>query len=241
MNCLECQDILQRRLDGGPTAPNPALDQHLAQCAPCRVRHAAARRLLDGLRAYPQPALPAAFAARVVDAVLRDRARRRARVRRSLYVTAALAASILFMLLIAYIRQPNPGDGNMDPVPIVHDSVPRHETVPPTGSDNKKETEKQEERKAPTSDTFASLTGRLADKTLDQAKALWTVANPIESLPAGELPNVKELAPAAEPLRQAKQDATESLSAVTQSARRAFDYFARELPMPDMPQNAEPK
>jgi hypothetical protein len=240
MNCLECQEILQRRLDSGSTAPNPALDQHLAQCAPCRERHAAACRLLDGLGAFPRPTLPAAFAARVVDAVLRDRARRRARVRRSLYVTAALAASILIMLLIAYFRPLISGEGKTDPGQMV-DVVPRHDVVPPNVPDTKKEPEKKDERKAPRADTFASLTGRLADKTLDQAKALWTVANPVEGLPVGELPTVKELEPAAEPLRQAKQDATESLTAVTHSARRAFDYFARELPMPDLPQSAESK
>jgi hypothetical protein len=240
MNCLECQDILQRRLDGGPTASDPALDQHLAQCAPCRERHAAARRLLDGLQAFPHPTLPAAFAARVVAAVLRDRARRRARVRRSLYVTAALAASILFMLLIAYLRPPGHGDGKTDPGPMA-DGVPKQIIVPPPVGDHKKVPEKKDERKATKADTFAALTGRLADKTLDQAKALWTVANPVEGLPVGDLPNVKELEPAAEPLRQAKQDATESLSAVTHSARRAFDYFARELPMPDLSLSAEPK
>jgi hypothetical protein len=238
MNCLECQDILQRRLDGGPHAPNAALDQHLAQCAPCRERYAAARRLLDGLRAFARPTLPAAFAAKVVDAVLRDRARRRARVRRSLYVTAALAASILFMLLVAYFRPP--GDGKPETVPMV-EVIPRQEVVPPPVDVNKKEPEKKDEHKAPNGDSFASLTGRLADKTLDQAKALLTAANPVEALPVGELPNVKELEPAAEPLRQAKQDATESLSAVTHSARRAFDYFARELPTSDMPPSAELK
>jgi hypothetical protein len=235
MNCLECQDILQRRLDGGPATPNPALGQHLAQCAPCRERHAAARRLLDGLRTFPSPTLPAGFAARVVDAVLRDRARRRARVRRSLYVTAALAASILFMLLIAYFRPPSASDGNADPGPMA-DVVPRHDIAPPPVADKK-----EDERKAPKGDTFAALSGRLADKTLDQAKAMWTIANPVDGLPVGDLPNVKELEPVAEPLRQAQQDATESLGAVTHSARRAFDYFARELPMPDMPSSAESK
>jgi hypothetical protein len=240
MNCLECQEILQRRLDGDGTAPNPALDQHLAQCAPCRERHAAARRLLDGLRALPRPTLPAAFAARVVSAVLRDRERRRARVRRSLYVTAALAASILFMLLVAYLRQPNLGDGKTEPGPMVQEGIPRNDIVPPVG-DHKKGPEKKGERHDQKGDTFASLTGRLADKTLDQARVLWTAANPVEGLPVGELPSVKELEPAAEPLRQAKQDATESLNTVTHSARRAFDYFARELPMPEMSSSAEPK
>jgi hypothetical protein len=243
MNCLECQDILQHRLDGEPNAPNAALDHHLAQCAPCRERHAAARRLLDGLQAFPRPTLPAAFAGRVIAAVVRDRERRRARVRRSLYVTAALAASILFMLLIAYFRAPDP-DGKPDPGPIVHDATPRQDIVPPPVEDNNKQPEKKDERKHEQGDTLASLSERLADKTLDRARAMWTAANPVEGLPVGELPdvaNVKELEPAAEPLRQAKQDASDSLNAVTHSARRAFDYFARELPMLDMPPTVESK
>jgi hypothetical protein len=176
----------------------------------------------------------------VVDAVLRDRARRRARVRRSLYLTAALAASILVMVLVAYFRPPSSGDGKTEPGPVA-DGIQRQDFAPPPVGDNKKEPDKKDEHKAVKGDTFAALTGRLADKTLDQAKALWTVANPVDGLPVGELANVKELEPAAEPLRQAKQDAAESLNAVTHSARRAFDYFARELPMPEMPPSAELK
>jgi hypothetical protein len=196
--------------------------------------------LLDGLRTFPHPKLPDAFAVWVVDAVLRDRVRRRARVRRSLYVTAALAASILFMLLVAYFRPPSPGEGKTEPSPMVN-IVPKPDVVPPPAGNHQNEPEKNDTHKHKAPETFAALTGRLADKTLDQAKALLTAANPIDTLPVGELPNVKELEPAAEPLRQAQQDATESLSAVTHSARRAFDYFARDLPMPDMPPNADPK
>ena len=99
----------------------------------------------------------------------------------------------------------------------------------------------EQKEKDPKANSLAALTGRLADKTLDQAKVLWTVANPVEGMPMGDLPNVKELDPAAEPLRQARQEVSESVEAVSHSARRAFDYFARELPMLDMPPSAEPK
>ncbi len=79
MNCLECQEVLQRRLDGVSSPPDAALDQHLTACAICRQRHLAAPRLLEGLRAIPRPVPPPVLAARVVALALRDRQRRRLR------------------------------------------------------------------------------------------------------------------------------------------------------------------
>jgi predicted anti-sigma-YlaC factor YlaD len=35
MNCPECQDLLQRKLDG-ETVGGEALEFHLSQCATCR-------------------------------------------------------------------------------------------------------------------------------------------------------------------------------------------------------------
>ena len=108
MNCPECQDILQRRLDGATIAPDAALEQHLAQCTVCRERHAAARLLLTALKGAPGPVSSADLGARTLALVLRDRERRRLRLRRSVYVTAALAASILLMLVFAYAYRPAP-------------------------------------------------------------------------------------------------------------------------------------
>src|SRR5438067_8370033 len=111
MNCLESIEILQRRLDGSPATPDAALDQHLAQCPVCRERHAAARGLLEALKAVPRPQTSSALTSRLVAAVVRDRQRRRIRLRRSLYVTAALAASVLILLGLAYFNRPPPGEG----------------------------------------------------------------------------------------------------------------------------------
>ena len=225
MNCLECQDLLQQRLDGLPIAADPALDRHLSECAACRERHAAARAMLEALRAAPRPVPPVGFTSRVLAAAVRDRLRRRVRLRRSLIVTAALAASILIMLVLAYYKSAPDGDAKVQPGPIAQDPPKPAPPAPEKPHDPAKQ-------EAPP--TLAALTGKLADRTLDQAKALLAAANPVEGLPVGEMPNVptlEPLDPAAQPLRQGAQEAGESFQAVTRSARRALDYFSRELPM----------
>jgi anti-sigma factor RsiW len=229
MNCLESQELLQRRLDGAPPTPDRALEQHLAVCTACRERHAAARRLLEALKAIPQPIPPADLPSRIVATALRDRQRRRVRLRRSLYITAALAAAIVLMLLAGYLNRPASA-AKGDHAPVVRNT--------PLPDEGKKAPvlpapAKKKDEALP---SLAALSERLADKTLDQAKVLWTAANPIEGMPMGELPAVADLDPAAQPLRQAKQEVNEGLQAVGRSARRAFDYFSRELPMLELPQ-----
>ncbi len=228
MNCPESQAVLQRRLDGALVAPDAALEQHLAVCAVCRERHAAARQLLDVLRAQPQPVPPTGLPARVVAAALRDRQRRRLRLRRSLTVTAGLAAAIVLMLLAGYLNRPAPDDGKIDHGPIVQKPQP-DEKQPPV----RPQSEKQQDAAPP---SLVAISERLADQTLDQAKVLWTATNPVEGMPMGELPAVPDLDPAAPPLRQAKQEVSEGLQAVGRSAQRAFAYFSHDLPMLELPQ-----
>ena len=91
-------------------------------------------------------------------------------------------------MLIAWLKL-----GKPDPGPLVHEQTPKKDIVPPPIPPVVEKKEK--DLKA---NSLAALTGRLADKTLDQAKVLWTVANPVEGMPMGDLPNVKELDPAAE-------------------------------------------
>jgi hypothetical protein len=239
MNCPECQETLQRSLDGvptdgAPTAPDPLLERHLAECPTCRDRHRAARAMVEVLRTAPQPSLPNGWPARVVATALRDRQRRRLRVRRSLYGTAALAAAILIMLLFGYLTRPTPGEGKPQVGPQVRRDQPRKDPAPqPEADRDQARPEPRKKEDAPPS--FAELSSKLADRTLDQAKLLWTAANPVEGvpMPMGELPGVPDLDPAAQPLRQARQEMSEGLEAVSRSARRAIDYFVRELPMPE--------
>ena len=166
--------------------------------------------------------------------MLRDRQRRRIRLRRSLYVTAALAASVLIMLGIAYFNRPE-GDRKTEPGPLAEQ---KKDVPTPPAPEKKKEIEKHD---PPAS--LAALTGKLADKTLDQAKVLLAAANPMEEIPVANVnvPVLQPLDPAAEPLRQGAHDAGESVHAVTRSARRAFDYFAPMFDMPPAPENAAQK
>jgi hypothetical protein len=229
MNCLESQAILQRRLDGAAFVPDAELDQHLTTCAVCRDRHAAARPLLEALRVQSPPVPPQGLPARIVAAALRDRQRRRLRLRRSLTVTVGLAAAIVLMLFAGYLNRPGPEDGKVDQGPFVQ------QPQPSAKKQDSPQPQSEKPQDAPPTSLIA-LSERLADKTLDEAKVLWTAANPVEGMPMGELPAVPDLDPATQPLRQAKQEVNEGLQAVGRSAQRAFAYFSHELPMMELPQ-----
>jgi hypothetical protein len=78
----------------------------------------------------------------------------------------------------------------------------------------------------------AALTDRLAGKTREQARLLWTVAAPLDA--AAPLPDLAALPspldPAAQSLREAGQGVSAGLATVAGSARRAVVYFTREIP-----------
>lgn len=215
MNCLECQELLQNRLDGTPTDPGvaDALERHLHHCGACRQQHAAAARLVEGLQQQTMPKLPAGFALDTTHYVLRDRRHRQEKMRRRVLVTAALAAGILLTLFAAYWWVPRvPNQEPIPKTPFVKIDKPAHK--PP-------EVKKQEPKNA-----FAALTERLADTTRDHAKVVLVATNVEKLGPVGEIPMF-------EPgVREASQEVTEGVRTVTHSARRAFDFFARELPMP---------
>ena len=119
MNCHDCEELLQRRLDDArrgvrysePSGSVPGaleLDRHLAECQACRRTHAAAGLLLEGLESLPDVSPPIDFAWQTTAAVLRDRMRRRQKMHRRVLVTAALAASILLMAWLGNAWLPQP-------------------------------------------------------------------------------------------------------------------------------------
>src|SRR5438128_11769464 len=101
MNCPECQELLQRRLDGEILANSPELERHLSECLACREQHQAASRLLEALRSA-RPVLEGTPAPRIVMAVLRDR--RGPQHRR--WTGLALGGSLLLMALAGYLWWP---------------------------------------------------------------------------------------------------------------------------------------
>ena len=221
MNCLECREQLQKRMDGELVA-SQVLEQHLNQCATCREQHVAAQRLLDALKHLPNPKPSANFAQSMVTQVIRDRWHRQQRVRRRVFVTMGLAASVLFMLMLAYYWLPRTEKNDPQPKTPFVLQEPKKEVTPPKQSDEPK---KQEPRNA-----LTVLTNRVADTTRDHAKVVLAAAdlNAMEKLPA-----VNEL-PMNPNVLEAGQEVSDSVRTVTRNARKAFDFFARELPMPEI-------
>jgi hypothetical protein len=226
MNCLECQNLLQQRLDGATTLLAPDLDSHLAQCSSCRQLHLSGNVLLKGLKALPAPMAPMDFTKRLAAAVMKDRQLRRGRRRVRLVITAALAACLLIMTFAGYALLPVHRDTDFHPEIVAkkdsQENV-RKATTPPRLTQSV-----DEARQA-----FASLSERWAENAQKQTKLLLAATplpmSEIDVLPAGSA--ALELEPAAKSLQQAGQGVADTLQPVAQTARRAVAYFVRDLPV----------
>src|SRR5262249_33552532 len=119
MNCLECRELLQKRMDGEMICAQ-TLEPHLSQCTTCREQYAAAQRLLAATKLLSHAKPAANFAQSVVAQVMHDRRQRQQKMRRRVFVTtalAALAASVLLMLMLAYYWLPPTGSNDPAPKP----------------------------------------------------------------------------------------------------------------------------
>jgi hypothetical protein len=213
-------------MDGAESAPTPAIEHHWSECATCREQHAAMLRLLEGVRQLPVAALDPGFAHTMTQRVLRDRRQRQVKMRRRVLVTMALAASILFLLLVGYgMMPPTPAD---NPPPLVQTGQPGNNPVPPPPAESKRP-RKHEPRNA-----IASLSERWAGTTRDHAAVVIVAAelDTVQKLPA--MPELPVLDTGA---REAGQEVSDGVRAVTRNARRAFDFLAREIPMPEIESN----
>jgi hypothetical protein len=207
MNCADSENLLQERLDGG-AADRPGLEPHLAVCPTCRERHAAARRLEEGLRQLTPPAPPAGLTGRVATRVLADRDARLLRRRRLLRTVAAVAAAGLLVLLAVRDRPPAP-----EPVPPI--VAADHPAPPPTSL---------RDSVSEASSAVVDLTRRTADETVGQGRLLVPVVVGTPPDAAGD-PQAS-----VHPLREAGQGVSTGLDPVTDSARRALDLFLRDIP-----------
>jgi predicted anti-sigma-YlaC factor YlaD len=209
MNCLECQEWLQRRLDGEALPALPALDEHLAGCPKCRRQHQAVPFLLEGLRLMPKPFANVDLQNRIVTRVLADRLARKEKWRRRVWTTIALAACLMLMALAGYLWSPR-----KDRITL---AIHLKEKEPAAGLSLGQSVE--EARRA-----FSSLTERLSDQSREQARLLLSAARLPQPLGLPESPlDTQSLA-------QTGRGVSEGIQTVAQSARRAVDYFFRELP-----------
>jgi anti-sigma factor RsiW len=223
MNCPECLDFLQRRLDGVDDAVPADLERHLAGCADCRAWFAAADRLQEGLRCQAAPRVPAYLTDAIVRALVTHERRRRRR--RWLAAGAAVAAGVSIALLIGYrggqpsVPQPGPQAHQDNPAPT--------DRPLPTPESPSLRRSVQEARSA-----VAALT---EDLTTSTRRLLGSATSPLQANAFAPLPTVADLEqplqPAARSLRDSGRGVSISLATVTGSARRAMDYFFQELPV----------
>ncbi len=217
MNCHESQDLLQCRLDGARTE-SPGLDEHLAICPDCRELHRAGGRLLEGVVGLSRPLPPPGLAQRIVSRVLADRRARQQQ--RRLWLTVALAASVLIMALAGYTWLPILKNA---PAPAVAKG-PNDLKVVPDRSPSLSESMEGAR------DAVASLTERLTEETKKQAQRVLS-ANPFDLSPTLPLlANVDSpLDSATASLRHTGQGVSEGLQPLARSARRAVSFLFREI------------
>jgi hypothetical protein len=232
MNCLECQDLLQARLDGRAVADRAALDRHLGDCADCRERHSAAQRLAEGLRRLAPPAPSAGLSARIVSNVLAER-RAGLRFRRRVWA-AAVAAGLLLGVFTGYqaFRRGLFGTGG--------EGSPLAEQPRPAAPTKKAPAPSLRAAFREAGSVAYALTRRTADETL--ARALrWLPARPLS--PGRPLKGGDPLAPVLDPparsLRQAGRTVSAGLKPVTTSWGRAVNLFWQKIPAGNRKQSSD--
>jgi hypothetical protein len=238
MNCSECQERLQARLDGEADG-TADVEAHLASCAECRGLDAAARRLEGALRRATPPAPPADLGQGITVAVCSDQRRRR-RLRRGVFLAAAcgVAASLLVSLLVLPPGSGRPSHvaqawsavrefffGPTDLVFIDLDLAP--DAVVEVAPEHEPQTAPSlSENMAEATSAVASLARRTADETVSNGQLLV----PPVTLPMPDQQTVASpLDPPAESLRQAGRGVAVGLEPVTSSVGRAFDLFRRDI------------
>jgi hypothetical protein len=224
MNCLDCLDLLQNRLDGAAALPAEC-ESHFNECAACRAQQQAGEILLAGLKFLSAPQMSVDFAKGMTALVLEDRRSRRQRRRTRLFVTGALAASLIVMTLAGYFLSPN------SRIASVHDDSPAKRPKLPTP--NPEVTPRLAQSVDEARQAFAALSERFTENAQKQTKLLLPMQPmQIAGIEDGQASSL-DLEPAAKSLQQAGKAVAENLQPVATTARRAIAYFVRELPLFD--------
>jgi hypothetical protein len=228
MNCPECLDLLQRRLDGLVLTGRTELDRHLAECPECRARHRSVQHLSDGLRLLDWPAPPAGLSQRIAGRILAER-RAALTFRRRVLTASAVAAGLVLASLAAiqiYRAGTESSDGPQlvkNPVPKLSDKTPgvkKNEQPPPSVVDPS-----FDETLSEAGSAAVALTRRAADQTVASAQR-WLPRTASLGLSIGPVGGDETLAPVLGPLaktlRQAGETVSTGLQPVTTSAPRAW-------------------
>jgi hypothetical protein len=221
MKCRECREQLQNALDSGQLVVSSEWGEHLHSCEPCRREVSAARVLLGGLASLSKPQTSRLLSASITAAIGADRQARRRRATYRLYATATLAASLLLLLGMGSLA-------TLWKTPIASVAKPR---------DTKQADADLTQSADDAQKAVASLTRSVAANTKSRLNVFLPDPASLEvSLPA--LTGFDEpLDPAAQSLKQAGLSVAHSFEPIAHTTARAFDFFAREMPVLEFSKN----
>lgn len=208
-SCAAALAALQSFLDGAPLVPSQEVDRHLATCAECRGRFAAARRMqaVLGRSRFPEPTQ--LTTERLVETLIADR-RRRQFFRWAGPFT--LAASVLLAVWLLWAGWPFAGPS----------TKPAPELARP------KPAALFRDELAGAGEAVLALAGRAARESVEPFAVPLPDWDPTLVAAGGV---TEALDPAAAALADAKQGLADGFAPVADSAKRAMNLFHRDLPL----------
>jgi hypothetical protein len=225
MNCERFQNSLQNSLDGLPENLSPDVLRHVASCSDCRALQAASQRFEAGVLLLQSSRISSRLPDQIVKQILSERiiSIRRQRMR---WVVGVLAASIALALTATAVapRLFNArGKQSIDPdmMAIKPNPIEKESTANPSTPN----------RVSEAGLAVASLSNLAKEETLKQTRLFMPVAT--ATLPFENLSVPQPFQAPADSLREAGKGVSEGLQPVTNSARRAWDLFLREVPPMD--------
>ena len=207
MNCHEFNEFLQRRFDRELIADSAGVVAHLGACSDCWALYAAWLKFETAIGLQRPPVPASDLADRIVAAVLNQQ--RAARQRRyAVRAVVALAAAVLFAALVGFGANRQDKERPSPQPELVVDKKPEPEMLPTGPSLRESMAE------------VAQLTLQRADETV---RTLLPDASMPESGPSPVTTSVASI-------REASSGVAAGLEPITDSARRAFNRFLREIP-----------
>lgn len=220
MTCEQFLNALQNRLDRLHD-DSPETSLHVANCSACRSWQAAANQLEAGVPLLRTRVSSPLLTERIVVQVMAER-KRRLRRQRMRWTVGALAASVALAFMTSAIvprfvtKQKNQ---LIDTSASVKATSPEKD-LPANSS--------APDRMSEASMAVASLSALAKEETLKQTQLFMPVAT--APLPFDKLTVPQSFDASTDSLREAGKGVSEGLKPVTDSVRRAWDLFLREIP-----------
>lgn len=225
LECAKCRFAIQDYLAGAIATLPTDVDAHRHNCSSCCELVAAAVRLRLGWARRPRFAITPEFRRRVISAVLSDRATRDLPKRR--WRQFAMWSAVAAVLVLAIGMATEPMLRRTRPLKMLATIHPRRataDTIPGPGTLDVRE------NLASASEALLSLTRRTTEGVIEPTRGLLAIDVETAWLNRSE-PQQHVVGPAEQSLLEVRQGAVAGFEPLTNSARRAFAMFTRDIPL----------